>query len=116
MSKSAVAEQLVSLVNKTFSSGVFLCEFKNAKFTPLHKGKSKADEINYRPISLFLVWSKKIQRVMFNRVHAYFKNPDLFYSNQLGIQKKHSTVDVLSDFTEKLRINKLKATKTFFWI
>ena len=112
---SAVGEQLVSLVNKSFSSGAFPSDFKNAKFITLHEGKSKAVEINYKPISLLLDWSNVFKRVMFNRVYGYFEILDLFYSNQFGIRKKHST-RCLAEFTGKLRINKLKATKTFFWI
>ena len=52
--------------------GVFPSDLKQAKVIPLHKGGSRLDENNYRPISLLKVWIKIFERAMFVRLYQYF--------------------------------------------
>ena len=43
---------LTHIINSSFETGVFPSQLKNAKVVPIHKGGSKTDVSNYRPISL----------------------------------------------------------------
>ena len=56
--------------------------------------KNKGDDFNieyYRPISLLSVLSKVYERVVFDQIYYYFQLHQLFYTNQYGFRKKHST-------------------------
>ena len=46
---------------------------------------------NYRPISLLSTLSKIFEKVVFQQVYSYFTNNKLFYKNQYGFRKHHST-------------------------
>ena len=44
---------------------------------------------NYRPISLPPSTSKIVERVIFNKLYAYFETNGLFYGSQYGFRKRH---------------------------
>jgi hypothetical protein len=64
---------------------------KIAKVIPLFKGGDKSDISNYRPISILSIFSKILERIMFNRVFNYFSLNNLLYNNQFGFKKNNST-------------------------
>ena len=51
-SAAVIAPYLELLINCSFAQGVLSSDLKQAKVIPLHKGGSRLDENNYRPISL----------------------------------------------------------------
>ena len=69
------------------------------------------DVSNYRPISLFVTWSKVFERAMYNRVYSYLEANSLIYIKQFGFRKKHSTIDAIAEVTEKCRLDKIKSPK-----
>ena len=99
-SASVIAPYLELLINCSVAQGMFPSDLKQAKVIPLHKGGSRLDENNYRPISLLKVWSKIFERAMFVRLYQYFENFNLLYEKQYGFRKKHSTIDALVNFSE----------------
>ena len=80
----------------------------------MHKKGSKIDVNNYRPISLLNVLSKIFERVIYDRFYSFFDKNNLFTCRQYGFRKKHSTVDALIDFIEKIRLNYQKTVTSFF--
>ena len=58
ISGPAIAPSLAKLINMCITSGTFPAVWKEAKVTPLHKGNSKTDKNNYRPISVLLKYLK----------------------------------------------------------
>ena len=115
-SASVIAPYLELLINCSFAQGVFPSDLKQAKVIPLHKGGSRLDEKNYRPISLIKVWSKIFERAMFVRLYQYFENFNLLYEKQYGFRKKHSTIDALVNFSEKVRLNEFRGRVTSFFL
>ena len=95
---------------------MFPSDLKQAKIIPLHKGGSRLDENNYRPISLLKVWSKIFERAMFVRLYQYFENFSLLYEKQYGFRKKHSTIDAQVNFSEKVRLNEFSGRVTSFFL
>ena len=57
---------------------------------PLHKGKSKYETTNYRPISLLITMSKVLEKIMYKWVYNYLNSNNLIYSSQHGFRNKHS--------------------------
>ena len=56
-----------------------------AKVTPLFKSIDVENVTNYRPISVFPVYSKILERIMYNRIYKHLKNNNnLLLINNLG--------------------------------
>ena len=83
---------LTILINQSLCTGIFPTRLKLAKVIALFK--NKGDDFNfeyYRPISLLSILSKVYERVVFDQIYYYFQLHQLFYTNQYGFRKKHST-------------------------
>ena len=114
ISSDITAPFLCDLINQSFKEGAFPKNLAEAKVIPLHKDGDKTDENNYRPISLLSIWSKIFERVMYNRVYDFFEKNLLFSSKQFGFRVKHSTIDALVEFIEKVRSCKDLPVFSFF--
>ena len=110
----SIVPYLTIIINQSLSSGIFPKELSKAKVLPLHKKGSKIDVNNYRPISLLNVLSKIFERVIYDRLYSFFDKNNLFTCRQYGFRKKHSTIDALIDFIEKIRLNYEKTVTSFF--
>ena len=115
LSAPATIPYLASLINNSFIQGIFSDRLKRAKVIPMHKSGSRVVENNYRPISLLIVWSKIFERAMHTRIYNYLEKISLIYCRQFGFRSKHSTVDALVDFTEKMRSHGNKSIISFFY-
>ena len=115
LSAPATIPYLASLINNSFIQGIFPDRLKRANVIPMHKSGSRVVENNYRPISLLIVWSKNFERAMYTRIYNYLENFSLIYFRQFGFRSKHSTVDALVDFTEKICSHGNKSIISFFF-
>ena len=50
-----IAKSLTAIFNRSISTGIFPCDWKVAKVTPIHKGGDKSDMDNYRPTSVISI-------------------------------------------------------------
>ena len=66
-----VCPTLLKIINSSFKTGVFPDSLKLAKILPIHKGGSKSDPSNYRPISILSVLSKIIEKHVTKHLFAY---------------------------------------------
>ena len=103
LSATVVVRFLKHLINISFAAGIFPEKLKYAKVLPLHKGGSKLEENNYRPISLLVIWSKIYERAMSKRVYNFFESCNLLSNCQVGFRSKHCTIDALVELTENVR-------------
>ena len=90
---------LCEIINESFVSGIFPDPLKLAKVIPLYKKQSPDDPSNYRPISLLSIFSKIIEKLMYNRLYNFFEDQNLLYSLQFGFRAKHSTLHALISMT-----------------
>ena len=82
------------------TEGIFPTEMKKADTVPLYKSKAKDDKNNYRPMSLLLIMSKLLEKVMYNRTYNFLTKFDQIYTSQYGFRKGRSCQDT----NRKLRV------------
>ena len=71
--------------------GVYPDILKIAKVIPLHKGGSKLELGNYRPISILSPINKIFETILHKRFTRYWEKFHLFSNCQFGFRKKFST-------------------------
>ena len=87
---SMIAPILCNLINASFEQGVFPSDLKLAKVIPLHKGGSKSDIANYRPISLLPLFSKIYEKCMHKRLYGHVTKYKVICDTQFGFRAGHS--------------------------
>ena len=92
---------LCTLIQKSLYSAIFpTCE-KIGKVKPTHKSDCKSHFNNYRPISILLVISKIVERLVHNQLYEYLEKSKFLSNRQFGMRKGISTshaITYLSDF------------------
>jgi hypothetical protein len=91
MLKEVILPFLTLIINQCIETGIFPDKLKMAKVIPLFKKNEKDLLENYRPISLLPSLSKVIEKVIHNQIVDYFIDLKLFFENQYGFRKGHST-------------------------
>ena len=87
-----VMVQIITLLfNMSISQGKFPDALKNAKVIPIHKGDSRLEMSNYRPISLLPMLSKIFEKLMYARLIDFLSKHNILYENQFGFQSNLST-------------------------
>ena len=64
---------LCLIINESFTSGIILDNLKLAKVITLYKKGSRDNPTNYRPISLLSIFSKIIEKIMYERVYRFLE-------------------------------------------
>ena len=93
---------------------VFPNTLKIASIIPLHKGGSKTEATNYRPISLLPLFSKLFEKVIKRRLTAHLDQNNLITDNQFGFRKSYSTelavTEIQNTLLQNLDNNKITCT------
>ena len=84
-------EPLKHLMNLSLIDGVFPNELKIAKIIPIYKQGNYMHMSNYRPVSVLPIFSKILERIMYNRILSFINKHDILYKYQFGFRKGHST-------------------------
>ena len=63
---------------------------KLAKIVPLFKGKEDNMLVNYRLISLPMMISKVLEKIMYNKMYGFLSHNNIFFDSQYGFQSKRS--------------------------
>ena len=80
-----------------FELGVFPHYFETAKVIPVFKSGNKILVSNYRPISLFTILSKVLEKLIKGRLVKFFDKHNIWYEYQYGFREKHSVSHALLD-------------------
>ena len=79
-------EPLVHISNVSILHGVFPNELKIAKVIPLYKGGESKLLVNYRPVSVLPVFSKLLERLMYDRITEFIDENEVLYNLQFGFR------------------------------
>ena len=82
---------LFHICKLSVKTGCFPEKMKIAKVRPLFKSGGNDQLNNYRPISVLPVFSKILERIMYNKLYSHISENNLLYEKQFGFQKKCST-------------------------
>ena len=74
-----IASSLASLINESFSTGIFPDKLKVAKVIALHKKGGTDNPSNYRPISLLSVFSKIFEKLMHKRFYSVLEFNEILH-------------------------------------
>ena len=114
--RDVIAPKLVHLFNSCIDVGKFPNKLKTAKIIPLHKGGSKTNPTNYRPISLLPQFGKLFEKIIKERIVAFLVEYNIITDHQYGFRKLHSTELAITDIQNKLlqNLDDNKITCTIF--
>ena len=101
VSKS-IAPILQHVISASLEQGIFPEKLKCAKVIPLHKGGSKSEISNYRPISLLSCFSKIYEKVMHARLIKFKNDNNILFKLQYGFRPGHSCEHALLEAQYKL--------------
>ena len=104
--KHEISKPVTLILNQCLTTGIFPDKLKIAKVVPIYKSDDENIFNNYRPISILPALSKVFEKIVFNQTYAYFDDHNLFFENQYGFRKKHSTelavLEVIDRITNQL--------------
>lgn len=99
-----IKQPLYETFKTSIKEGVFPDLLKIAKVTPIFKSDDTSSLGNYRPISVLPVFSKILERIMYNRTYNYLRKNDLLFDRQFGFQKntstEHAILQLVDDITK----------------
>ena len=94
-----VAKPLNLIFTKCFLEGVFPNIWKLPNVQPVHKKGNREIKSNYRPISLFPVCGKILERVVYDELYTFLVNNNLITKHQSGFRPGDSTINQLLSIT-----------------
>ena len=100
--KEYITNPLTHICNLSLSTGVFPHELKIANIVPIYKSGDVMMFSNYRPVSVLPVFSKLVERLLYNRLIDFVNKHNLLYKYQFGFQEGKSTVMALIILLDKI--------------
>ena len=97
-----ISDVLCYISNLSLKDGVFPTELKLTQIVPIYKSSDPMQFTNYRPISLLSVFSKLLERIMYNRLIKFVNKYNLLYLYQFGFREGHSTYMPLIILMDKI--------------
>ena len=97
-----ISEPLTHIINLSITSGIVTEKMKIARVIPSFKSGHHRSIPNYRPISVLSIFSKLLERAVYNRVINYINKSNVIFDNQYGFRKKHSTSLALMHLYDKI--------------
>ena len=85
-----IVSPITYICNLSLKTATFSAKWKEAKVPPLHKGGSRHDCSNYRPISVLPMLSKILEKHVFTHMYAFLQKHNLLTDSQFGFRKQNS--------------------------
>ena len=76
--------------------------WKRSNIIPVHKKNDKQLVKNYRPISLFPIFGKIFEKIIFDRLYNFLSQKELLNPNQSGFRPSDSCVNQLIAVTHEI--------------
>ncbi len=81
LASPCITKSLTIIFNRSLSTGIFPCEWKIARVTPIYKTGSKFNMDNYQPISAISVIAKTMQKLAHNQIYSYLQHASILTRN-----------------------------------
>ena len=104
---NGIATPLCYIINKSLHEHTVPVDMKLAKIHPLYKAGTKSLITNYRPISLLPVFSKVLEKVIYQQTSNFFEIHNIIDTHQFGFRPNHSCSDCLLKFVHDIHKNDL---------
>ena len=89
--KSVLLEPLCIMFNQLLSSGIFPERMKLAEVVP-----------NYRPISLLLILSKILEKIVYSHTYSFLNDTGQIFQSQYGFRTAHSCENAIQELIGKI--------------
>jgi len=96
----SVYEELIDIINDSFSKHEFPNLFKTSIVHPIPKTKNPSDVKQFRPISIQCNLSKNFEKLVHEQLYEYLHQNNIIYGGQFGFRKGHSTSHALVAITD----------------
>ena len=93
--RQEVVPALTHVINLSISSEKFPTDWKSAKIIPLHKKDDLLNPKNYRPVAILPIFSKVLERSIFNQISKYLSENNLLHPNHHAYRPNHNTTTAL---------------------
>ena len=97
------AVPLTTIANRSLMSGLFPNAEKVAKITPIYKSEDRTVIANYQPILVLPVFSKVLERFVYNRLSCCLETNELLSDSQYGFRRKRSTKHAVTILMDDIR-------------
>ena len=87
---SSFITPLTHIMNLSLRYGIFPAVLKIARVIPLFKSEDPGSFSNYRPVSVLPLFSKILERLMYQRLLSFINKHNILYSFQFGFREMHS--------------------------
>ena len=105
-----IADPLTTLINRSWNDSTFPTREKVAKVTPVYKSGERAALGNCRRISVLPIFSKVIERILYQQLYDYLEKGSFLSQRQFGFRRKSSTQHAVTLFSDLMR-NKMDCGK-----
>ena len=100
--KDFIISPFTHICNLSITTGVFPRQMKIANIVPIYKSGDNTLFNNYRPVSVLPLFSKILERIVYNRLIEFFNKHSVLYDYQFGFRKLYSTHMALITLIDKL--------------
>ena len=90
---------LILIFQNCLRHGIFPETWKRANVVPVHKKNEKNLKENYRPISLLPIFSKILEKLIYESLYSHLERENLLNPNQSGFRPGDSTMNQLLSIT-----------------
>ena len=89
----SIYKPLQLIFRSCIENGKFPPDWKKANVVPVHKKGNKQTLENYRPVSLFPIYGKIFEHLIYNSLFEFFIANELISSNQSGFKAGDSCIN-----------------------
>ena len=93
--QSEILPALTHVINLSITTQEFPAFWKSSKIIPLHKKDDLLNPKNYRPVAIIPIFSKILERVIFNQIIEYLTDNKLLHPNHHSYRQHHNTTTAL---------------------
>ncbi|XP_065642266.1 uncharacterized protein LOC136073905 [Hydra vulgaris] len=99
---SQIRKPVFEIFKSSIKTGTVPDKLKVAKIIPIFKTGETFQINNYRPISILPIFSKILERIIYNRLYEYLTQNKLLDKKQFGFQSQHSTEHAILDIVNSI--------------